>query len=141
MQLCKNYVNLKHCLIQKTYVKVIKAAHRRSNFTKTFASQKIFAGIGLRKNLFWNAQNFRSGKFYLHFEKNLVNVTMRMAEAFYNIFMYLYNKNILKYGQIARNGTESLIPDTEGCSSRYVLVVLEKVQGAFQGYSFHIPTT
>ena len=41
---------------------------------------------------------------------------MRTAEAFYSIFMYLYNKNILKYGQIARNGTESMIPDTEGRS-------------------------
>ena len=44
---------------------------------------------------------------------------MRTAEAFYNIFMYLYNKNILKYGQIARNGTESMIPDTEGRSKIY----------------------
>ena len=44
---------------------------------------------------------------------------MRTAEAFYNIFMYLYNKNILKYGQIARNGTESMIPDTEGRSINY----------------------
>ena len=33
--------------------------------------------------------------------------------------MYLYNKNILEYGQIARNGTESMIPDTEGCSNVY----------------------
>ena len=39
-----------------------------------------------------------------------------MDERFYNIFMYLYNKNILEYGQIARNGTESMIPDTEGRS-------------------------
>ena len=46
---------------------------------------------------------------------------MRTAEAFYNIFMYLYNKNILKYGQIARNGTESMIPDTEGRSNKYFL--------------------
>ena len=53
------------------------------------------------------------------FAKNLVNVAMRTAEAFYNIFMYLYNKNILKYGQIARNGTESMIPDTEGRSTNY----------------------
>ena len=51
------------------------------------------------------------------FAKNLVNVAMRTAEAFYNIFMYLYNKNILKYGRIARNGTESMIPDTEGRSN------------------------
>ena len=39
---------------------------------------------------------------------------MRTAEAFYNIFMHLYNKNILEYGQIARNGTESVIPNIEG---------------------------
>ena len=45
---------------------------------------------------------------------------MRTAEAFYSIFMYLYNKNILKYGQIARNGTESVIPDTEGHSKSYI---------------------
>ena len=49
----------------------------------------------------------------------LVNVGMRMDERFYNIFMYLYNKNILEYGQIARNGTESMIPDTEGRSNTY----------------------
>ena len=54
--------------------------------------------------------------FICNFVNNLVNVAMRTAEAFYNIFMYLYNKNILKYGQIARNGTESMIPDTEGRS-------------------------
>ena len=45
---------------------------------------------------------------------------MRTAEAFYNIFMHLYNKNILEYGQIARNGTESVIPDTEGHSNIYL---------------------
>ena len=54
------------------------------------------------------------------FTKNLVNVAMRTAEEFYNIFMYLYNKNIVEYGQIARNGTESMIPDTEGCSNIYM---------------------
>ena len=41
---------------------------------------------------------------------------MRIAEALYNIFMYLYNRNILEYGQIARNGTEFMIDDTEGHS-------------------------
>ena len=34
---------------------------------------------------------------------------MRMEEAFYNISMYLYNKNILEYAQIVWNGTESMI--------------------------------
>ena len=48
---------------------------------------------------------------------------MRNTEAFYNIFMYLYNKNILEYGQIDWNGTESMIPDTEGRSNSYVSTV------------------
>ena len=50
-----------------------------------------------------------------NFEMKFVNVAMRIAEAFYDIFMYLYDKNILEYGQIARN-TEFKIPDTEGRS-------------------------
>ena len=32
---------------------------------------------------------------------------MRMALAFYNISMKLYDKNILEYAQIAQNRTES----------------------------------
>ena len=34
---------------------------------------------------------------------------MRMEEAFYNIFMYLYNTNILEYAQIARSRPKSMI--------------------------------
>ena len=45
---------------------------------------------------------------------------MRTDEAFYNISMYLYNKNVLEYAQIARNETESKIPYIEGCSSNYL---------------------
>ena len=48
-------------------IKVIKTAHRRSHFSNTFVSQEILAGIGLRKNLFCNSQNFGPGKFYLQF--------------------------------------------------------------------------
>ena len=44
---------------------------------------------------------------------------MRTDEAFYNISMYLYNKNVLEYAQIARNETESKIPYIEGCSKIY----------------------
>ena len=44
---------------------------------------------------------------------------MRTDEAFYNISMYLYNKNVLEYAQIARNETESKIPYIEGCSIKY----------------------
>ena len=58
---------------------------------------------------------------------------MRTAEAFYNIFMYLYNKNILEYGQIARNGTESMIPDTEGRSIVHVKLLYIEI---FLYYSF-----
>ena len=43
---------------------------------------------------------------------------MRMEEAFYNISMYLYNKNVLEYAKIARSGPKSMIRDIEGSSSR-----------------------
>ena len=42
---------------------------------------------------------------------------MRMEEAFYNISMYLYNKNVLEYDQIARSGPKSMIRNIEGCSN------------------------
>ena len=74
---------------QKFNVNVIKAAHRRLNLY----SQKIFTGIGLRlkfpKNIIW--------KILCIFIKNLVNVATRLEEAFYNIAMFLYNKNILEF--------------------------------------------
>ena len=41
---------------------------------------------------------------------------MRMEEAFYNIYMYLYNKNVLEYAQIARSGPKSMIRNIEGRS-------------------------
>ena len=44
---------------------------------------------------------------------------MRMEEAFYNISMYLYNKNILEYAQIVWNGTESKIPYIESHSNTH----------------------
>ena len=44
------------------------------------------------------------------FTKHLVNVAMRMEEEFYKISVYLYNRNILEYAQIARNRTECKIP-------------------------------
>ena len=52
MELCKNYVNLKHRIGQKFKVIVIKTAHRRSNLLKTLVSQEIFASMGLRKICF-----------------------------------------------------------------------------------------
>ena len=49
---------------------------------------------------------------------------MRMEGAFNNICMYLYNKNILGYAQIARNETESKIPYIESHSSIYLIQTL-----------------
>ena len=43
-----------------------------------------------------------------------------MEEAFYNISIYLYNKNVLKYAQIALSGPKSMIRDIEGLSSIYL---------------------
>ena len=45
---------------------------------------------------------------------------MRMEEAFYNIYMYLYNKNVLEYAQIARSGPKSTIRNIEGNSNVYL---------------------
>ena len=57
------------------------------------------------------------------FIKNLVNVAIRMEEAFYNISMHLYNKNVLEYAQIARTGPKSMIRDIEGLSTKYLYVL------------------
>ena len=45
---------------------------------------------------------------------------MRTEEAFYNISMYLYNKNVLEYAQIARSGPKSMIRDIEGLSLVFI---------------------
>ena len=60
-------------------------------------------------------------KFYFSiFTKNLVNVAMRMEEAFYNISMYLYNKNVLEYAQIARSGPKSMLRNIEDRSRIFI---------------------
>ena len=41
---------------------------------------------------------------------------MRTDAWFYNIFMYLYNKNILEYAQIAQSEPKSMLPNIEGRS-------------------------
>ena len=43
-----------------------------------------------------------------------------MEEAFNNISMHLHNKNILKYAQITRNGTEYKITYIESHSTKHV---------------------
>ena len=48
---------------------------------------------------------------------------MRMEEAFYNISMYLYNKNVLEYAQITRSGPKSTIRNIEGRFNIYNLII------------------
>ena len=44
---------------------------------------------------------------------------MRNGDAFYNIFKYLYNKNILKYAQILVISGRFMIFHIEGHSNRH----------------------
>ena len=53
--------------------------------------------------------------------KNLVNVAMSTDAWFYNIFMYLYNENILEYAQIMVTSGRFMILHIEGHSSIYVI--------------------
>ena len=47
---------------------------------------------------------------------------MRMEDAFFNISMYLYKKNILEYAKIAQNEMESKIPYIESHSINSIVV-------------------
>ena len=70
-------MNLKHCIGQKFNVKVIKATHRRSNFSKTFVSQEIFASIGLRKICFKISKILAVDNNIYIFAFNFANVGMK----------------------------------------------------------------
>ena len=51
--------------------------------------------------------------------KILSMLPLRTEEAFYNISIYLYNKNVLEYAPIARSGPKSMIRNIEGSSINY----------------------
>ena len=89
-----------------------------SNFLKTFVSQKIFAIIGLRKIYFKIPKILDLENVICIITKNLVNVAMCSDAWFYNIFMYLYNKNILKYAQILVTSGRFMIFHIEGYSTK-----------------------
>ena len=57
---------------------------------------------------------------------------MRMEEAFYNISMYLYYKNILEYAQIARIGPKSKIRNIEGLSNVLCRYLPTSILGTFK---------
>ena len=48
------------------------------------------------------------------FAYHFANVGMKPEVPFYNIFMYLYNKNILEYAQIAQSEPKSMIHNIKG---------------------------
>ena len=54
--------------------------------------------------------------------KNLVNIAMRSDEWFYNIFIYLYNKDIIKYAQILVTSARFMIYHIEGHSTIYTIL-------------------
>ena len=84
MQLCKNYANLKHCIGQKFNAKVIKATHRRSNFSETFASQEIFVSIGLRKKSALKFPKFCVWKMLQVFLSQILSMLVRSWRLSYN---------------------------------------------------------
>ena len=117
MQLCI-FVNLMNCIGQKFNVNVIKTVHRRSNFLKTLHLFHKNDSIGLKEKICFKIPRiFELENVICIFTKNLVNVAMRMEEAFYNISMYLYDKNVLEYAQMPRSGPKSIIRNIEGRST------------------------
>ena len=118
MQLCKNYVNLKHCIVYSPEIqckchKLERAIFRRHLFQK----KNLQIKVKKKKSVLKFPEFFICRILNCIFTNILVNVGMRTDEAFYNISMFLYNKNVLEYAQIARNETESKIPYIEGCSN------------------------
>ena len=56
---------------------------------------------------------------------------MRLAEAFCNISMCLYNKNVLEYAQIGRSGQKSMILNIEGSTNKQVELLGKKTTHNF----------
>ena len=78
MQLCKNYANLKHYIGQKFNVKVIKATHRRSNFSKTFVSQKNIGNYRFKKKSTLKFQGFWIWKILSALLQRIFSMCVRM---------------------------------------------------------------
>ena len=75
------------------------------------------ANMGSRVTFIINANQSIWKRVLEFFTKNLVKVAMRMDKAFDNLFMFLYNKNVLEYVQIVRSELKSMIRDIEGFSN------------------------
>ena len=71
-----------------------------NNFQNSLLKE-TFSIIALKMSFI--PQNFGPEKCFLHLYKNPVNVGMRPDEQFYNIFMYLYNRNMLKLFEADQN--------------------------------------
>ena len=53
------------------------------------------------------------------FAYHFANVGMKSEVPFYNVLMYLYDKNILEFAQIAQTEPKSMIQNIEGRSNLY----------------------
>ena len=111
---------MEHCLGQKINVKVIKTAHRGSTFLKKLVSQEILANIGLRKKICFKIPRILDLENVIYiFAYHFAKVGMKPEVPFYNIFMYLYNKNILEYAEIVGSEPKSMILNIEGHANLY----------------------
>ena len=53
---------------------------------------------------------------------------MKNEVPFYNIFMYLYNKNILEYAQIAGSAPKSMILNVEGRIMQWIYYLSHRME-------------
>ena len=88
---------MKHCIGPKFIAIVIKATHRRSNFSETFVSQEIFLSIGLRKICFKISKILGLENVISIFVTILVNVGLKISYAYYLLvhngrFMFFHIK-------------------------------------------------
>ena len=91
-------------------------------FLKSHVSQKMFSNIGFLK-IWFKIPRILDLENVIHIIiKNLVYVAMRTDAWFYNIFMYLYDKNILKYAHILVTRGRFMIFHIEGYSINYILL-------------------
>ena len=58
--------------------------------------------------------------FAYHFAK----LGMKPEVRFYNIFIYMYNENILEYAQIAGSEPKNMILNIEGRSNNYLIDII-----------------
>ena len=59
----------------------------------------------------------------------------------YPVHRYLYNKNVLEYAQISRNGPKSMPRDIKGLSINYVFALIFRVPLSLDVFSLVLDKT